>query len=130
MHNKFIISMFLLGFCSAAYPAKDRLILMPVNGADSEDAGMIYRAALAEALNNQYEVLSGTQVDRSIEEIFEEESRKTNCTEEACYKAMVLKFQAELMGVARIHKSSGGYMMSFQIHNLLENTQKFSTIAL
>jgi formylglycine-generating enzyme required for sulfatase activity len=116
----------LLTFISATAFAKDRLILMPVGGAATASLGNIYRAALSEALGIKYEVLSGTQIDKKITEIWKAESKKVNCSEEACYKAAVIAFQAELMAKANVEEVDGGYMLSFQVMNLLENKQVYS----
>jgi hypothetical protein len=106
--------------------AKERLILLPVQGVEDQDTGHIYRTALSKSLSRQYEVLSGTQVDKKLTDIFAEESKKTQCSEEACYKAMVLAFQAELVATAIVKKIAGGYLLSLQINNLLENKQVYS----
>jgi formylglycine-generating enzyme required for sulfatase activity/deoxycytidylate deaminase len=111
---------------SGVVVAKERLILLPPGGVTDQTLSNIYRTALSEALNQQYEVLSGTQVDKKLDDLFAEESRKAHCTEEACYKAMVLAFQSERVAIAQVKKLGQGYLLSLQINNLLENKQEYS----
>ena len=120
-----LLSAFLSGF-SFAVAAKERLILLPPGGVTDQTLSHIYRTALSEALSQQYEVLSGTQVDKKLDELFAEESRKAECSGEACYKAMVLAFQAERVAIAQVKKLAEGYLLSLQINNLLENKQEYS----
>jgi len=45
-------------------------------------------------------MLSGTQIDKKINEIWQKESKKPDWNEAICCKAMVMAFQAELMAHA------------------------------
>jgi hypothetical protein len=116
----------LIIFFSATSFAKDRLILMPVGGVKSESLKDSYRTALAESLGYRYEVATGMEVDKKIDEIWQAESKNPNCSEEACYKAMVMAFQAELLAQANVEKVGDGYLLTLRINNLIENTQMYA----
>jgi hypothetical protein len=86
----------------------------------------VYRTTLSKVFSQEYEVLSGTQVDKKWNAIFTEESKKTNCRESACYKAMVVVLKSALIATTIVKKVGAGYLLSWQINNPFENKQVYS----
>ncbi len=107
---------------------KERLVVMQVQGKGiSPDEGRIYRNAIVEALSERYEVLSGDDVDAKVNEIFEKESRESiECDTEKCFQDIAIAFQSELIATTTVLKSSGGYMLTVQINNVLDNKAVFT----
>ncbi len=126
----------LLSLCMAliASPAlaveepKERLVVMQVQGKGvSPDERRIYRNAVVEALSWKYEVLSGDEVDATVQEIFEKESRESiECDTEKCFQDIAIEFQAELIATTTVLKVSGGFMLTVAISNVLENRALFT----
>ncbi len=101
---------------------------MQVQGKGIPDADKrAYRAAIVKGLRNKYKILSGDSVDATVQEIFEKESRENiECDTEKCFQDIAIAFQAELIAVTSIVKKSGGYLLTLQINNVLENENVLS----
>jgi hypothetical protein len=106
----------------------ERIVVMAVQGKGlASDERNIYRSALVEALGERYEVLSGDDVDRTVQEIFRKESAESvECDAEKCLQEIAIALQAELIATCTIVKRSGGYLLNFQISNVLENRVIFA----
>ncbi|MEE8483810.1 MAG: formylglycine-generating enzyme family protein [Nitrospinota bacterium] len=81
-----------------------------------------YRTAIVEGLRSKYKVLSGDEVDKIVNKIFEKESRENiECDTEKCFQDIAIAFQAELIASCTVVRKSGGYILNLQINNVLEN---------
>lgn len=102
---------------------KERLVVLQVHGKGiSKQDRVAYRAALVKALQNKYDVLSGDQVDKIARETFAKESKESlECDTEKCFQNIAIALQAELIASCNVNKKSGGYILTLQVNNVLEN---------
>jgi hypothetical protein len=112
-----------------AFAGGERIVVMAIQGKGiAADEKNIYRSALVEALSGRYEVLSGDDVDNTVKEIFQKESRESMlCDTEKCLQEVAITMQAELIATCTVVKRSGGYLLNFQISNVLENKIVYAT---
>ena len=110
-------------------PARERLVLMPLRVAE-EDRNLqgAMEAALAEGLQQKYEVFAGEQVVLKAKEIFSKESHssKKDCDETRCMQGIAEAFKAELIATANITKREDGYFLALSIQNIFDNKVIFS----
>jgi len=107
-------------FCAEIKPT---VVLMPVKakGLDRMELSA-YRAALAESLSKKYDVFTGEEVDRKINEIFEKESREAmQCDTTKCFQEVAIAFQSELIATSMVLPRGPSYLLRFEIINILDN---------
>jgi len=109
---------------------KERMVLMPLRVPD-EDKSLqgSMETALAQGLQQKYEVFSGEQVAQKAKAIFLKESRvttKKECDETRCMQDIAAAFQAELIATANIAKRADGYFLSLSIQNIFDNKVIYS----
>jgi hypothetical protein len=93
----------------------------------ASDERNIYRSALVGGLRGRYDVLSGDDVDKTVQKIFRKESAESmECDAEKCLQEIAIALQAELIATCTIVKRSGGYLLNFQINNVVENRVVFA----
>jgi hypothetical protein len=111
-----------------AFAGGERIVVMQVQGKGlASDEKNIYRSALVESLGESYEVLSGDDVDKKVQEIFQKESAESaECDAEKCLQEIAIALQAELIATCTVVKRPGGYLLNFQISNVLENRVIFA----
>lgn len=101
---------------------KERLVLMPLRvGEDIQNMLGAMETALAQGLQQKYEVFSGMEVEKKTREIFRKESAKKNCDETRCMEDIAIAFQSELIAVANVTKIDGGYLLALSIRNVFDN---------
>lgn len=119
--------------------AKDRVVVMPVRGSNiSADESSVFRAAIVESLQSRYEVLSGSEVDNRIRDIFAKEFREgLDCETEECLieldralHAELVKltesFGAELVATATVVRKDSGYILIVYLNNAARNRVVFA----
>ena len=95
-----------------------RVILLPIELPASE-AGIadFYGAALLQALQTQYTVFYGEEVERVIQTEFE----KLDCSAESCEIALATEFNTELIADASIARVGEDYLIKLIIKSVLTN---------
>ena len=110
------------------FAASERIVVMEIQGEGlTGNEKNIYRSALVEGLRGRYEVLSGTEVDNKVKEIFLNESAESlMCDTIKCLQEVSIAMQSELIASCTIIKRETGYLLNFQISNVLENEVVFA----
>ncbi len=107
--------------------SKERLVLMPLRvGEDIQNMLGAMETALAQGLQQKYEVFSGMEVEKKTREIFRKESAKKNCDETRCMEDIAIAFQSELIAVANVTKIEGGYLLALSIKNVFDNKSVYN----
>ncbi|MBF0471310.1 MAG: hypothetical protein HQL48_08025 [Gammaproteobacteria bacterium] len=100
------------------WAAKENLVLLPIQGPElSETDAESYRVALAEALQGRYRVYSGS----SVEEKLEAEYEALHCDTTKCLQNVAVAFNGELVARAMISKIPSGYLITFEIKNIIDD---------
>ena len=121
-----IIFLFQMTVSISTAEAKERLVLMPLQGTgiDSSYKPMM-ESAIAEGLSDKYKVLYGRNVEEKVKEIYKKLSEETvageECDDTKCMQQIGVEFQAELVATIRVLKNPQGYLLALNIINVLDN---------
>jgi len=110
-------------YWAVATAPRERVVLMPVRGKNISQMELsAYRAAIAQELNEKYDVFTGDEVDRKIDEIFAAESREAlECDTTKCFQEVAIAFQAELIATSMVLPKADRYLLRLEIINILDN---------
>jgi hypothetical protein len=109
---------------------KERLVLMPLRlGEEDKTRQAAMETALAQGLQQKYEVFSGEVVAKKARDIFLKESRNlahTECDEVRCFQDIAEAFQAELIAIVSVSKEPDGYFLALSIQNIFDHKVVYS----
>lgn len=117
---------------AAKKDAKDAVVLMPMRATKDipQDEMTQYEAALVKSLSEKYVVYSGQRVMEKVNDVYKKRSSEAKagkeCDETKCLQDIAIAFQTELVAVANIRKSGGGYSISLAINDVAEDKSVFS----
>jgi hypothetical protein len=101
---------------------KEKLVLMPLRlTEDIQNMQGAIETSLAEGLHDNYTVFSGAEVKEKSALIFKKATAIQKCDETRCLQDIAMAFQSELVAVANITKTGGGYLLSLSIRNVYDN---------
>lgn len=118
-------SVFWFGFVTSVdAKEKSRLVLLPVWG---EGIGEIdrdlYRKRLATVWSDRYEVFSGAEVEKKLEN-----GLNQPCDAEECLKKIAIAFQANLIGRGSITRVVDDYYVLVEIRDVITGKVEFSDV--
>ncbi len=139
-----LILLFLIafGFAISAHAAekkaekkketREAVVLMPLRPTKDipQDEMTQYEVALKKGLSERYVVYSGEQVQNIVKDVYRKRSGEAKagheCDETKCIQDIAMAFQTELVAIANIRKTGGGYSISLTINNVMDDKSVFS----
>ena len=116
-----LLLLFLSAFPSTSYSAKEGAVLLPVTGQLTPEEKKDISAEVSKLLKSDYKIIYGDEVGSFVKKVFQEESEKDICDEEACYRRIASHFGVEKIVALRVlQKSSAAYMVTFNIYDVVE----------
>ena len=117
-----LISLSALTSLSVSAEDKPKLILLKVKGEGIDNAVRAnIRVAIEQALNDRYEVYSGSQVDDKIEREFVKQCRiyydDAEMANSECMKNVAGFFIADYIATPQISAQAGGYLMTLEVRD-------------
>ena len=117
-----LISLSAFTSLSVAAEDKPKLILLKVKGEGIDNAVRAnIRVAIEQALNDRYEVYSGSQVDDKIEREFVKQCRiyydDAEMANSECMKNVAGFFIADYIATPQISAQAGGYLMTLEVRD-------------
>ena len=106
---------------------REAVVLMPLRPTKDipQDEMTQYEAALKKGLSDRYVVYAGEQVQNIVKDVYRKRSGEAKagheCDETKCIQDIAIAFQAELVAIANIRKSGGGYSISLTINNVMDD---------
>jgi hypothetical protein len=110
----------------------EKLVLMPIHF-DASDVNLQgpMEAALAEGLQEKFQVVWGSQVTQKTHEVFHKENIKEVCDEAKCLQKVSGAFQSELVATASVVKAKDEdreYFLTVTVYNTFD-TSVVNTVA-
>ena len=121
-----IIFLFQMTVSISTAEAKERLVLMPLQGTGIDSSYKpAMESAIAKGLFDRYKVLYGRNVEEKVKEIYKKLSEETaagqECDDTKCMQQIGVEFQAELVATIKVLKNPQGYILVLNIINVLDN---------
>ncbi|MBI5179576.1 MAG: hypothetical protein HZA04_10010 [Nitrospinae bacterium] len=115
-------------------PAKQRppLVLMPLrtSGEVAHTSKEVFETSLSEELGKYYTVYAGKRVAAKVDEVFarrsEEAKEGEQCDDTKCLRDVANEFQAEYVAISSISHQAGGYLLSLNIQDIVEDKMVYS----
>ena len=116
-----ILLLFLAAFPSNSYAAKEGAVLLPVTGQLTPEEKKDISAEVSRRLKSDYKLIYGDEVGSFVKKVFQEESEKDICDEEACYRRIAGHFGVEkIIALRVVQKSGADYLVTFNIYDVVE----------
>jgi len=122
MKNLFWGLLALFFFCGSAPAAElEKGVLLPVTGPLTPHEKDVLAETVAESFKNKYNIIYGADVNSFVVKVFEEESKKHDCDETACYRKIAEHFHASVVIALRItKKEERDQLVTLSVFDVLE----------
>ena len=99
--------------------AKEIAVLLPVIGPLTPFEQAELSKDTAATFSSKFDLKYGVAVDRFVNQVFHEESKKKDCDESNCYRRIAAKFHAEKIVVLRVAEvEKGRYLLTSHLYDV------------
>jgi ribosomal protein L37AE/L43A len=105
-----IIACALMLLATSAF-AKDIAVLLPVAGPLTPYEKTELSRVVVEGLAAKFDMQYGEDVQRIVEKVFQEESKKNNCDESNCYRRIGTHYHADKIVALRVTEVEKGHFL-------------------
>lgn len=102
----------------AAY-AKEVAVLLPVIGPLTPFEQAELSKDAAEVFSARFDVQHGAEVDRFVKQVFQDESKKSDCDEANCYRRIAANYHADKIVALRVVQvEKGRYLVTAHLYDV------------